>query len=183
MARVITFSTKFPAYHPKAGHPTHFVEKVLRSLYGDDPKESYEEILWESNKMPKPENVPFDHYVFDFFFSLDWRIRHEPKHHTIRVGKRWKVGDMFSPRVWSGKPYASKQIQFAPDIEIKKVWDFEIKKADPFAYYFIDDVECASVKFKTLCANDGLSCNDMEDWFRYKPMEGQIICWNESVEY
>lgn len=32
MARVITFSRKFPSYHPKAGQPTHFVEQILNSF-------------------------------------------------------------------------------------------------------------------------------------------------------
>lgn len=36
-----------------------------------------------------------------------------------------KVGDKFSPRVWSGKPYRSKMITIAPDIEVKQIWDFE----------------------------------------------------------
>lgn len=35
MAKVITFSRQFPSYHPKAGQPTYFVEKVLRSVCED----------------------------------------------------------------------------------------------------------------------------------------------------
>ena len=34
MAKVITVSQKFPASHPKAGQPTHFVEKIWCSLGG-----------------------------------------------------------------------------------------------------------------------------------------------------
>jgi len=33
MARVITFSTKFPSYHSKKGEPTYFVEAFYKSLY------------------------------------------------------------------------------------------------------------------------------------------------------
>lgn len=29
--RVITFSKYFPSYHPKAGEPTHFIQKILHS--------------------------------------------------------------------------------------------------------------------------------------------------------
>ena len=32
MARIITFSRTFPAYHPKAGEPTYFVEMILNDL-------------------------------------------------------------------------------------------------------------------------------------------------------
>ena len=34
MAKVITVSQKFPDSHPKAGQPTHFVEKIWSSLGG-----------------------------------------------------------------------------------------------------------------------------------------------------
>jgi len=32
MARHIKFSRTYPAHHPKAGQPTYFVEKFLRSF-------------------------------------------------------------------------------------------------------------------------------------------------------
>lgn len=34
--KVLTFSRQFPKGHPKAGHPTWFVEKVLNSIGGYD---------------------------------------------------------------------------------------------------------------------------------------------------
>src|SRR5581483_8638457 len=69
-----------------------------------------------------------------------WMSRHEkmlgisirncydfkPKLHTVRKGKRWKAGDFFSPRVWSDRPYASKQVVIAPDIKLERVADIEI---------------------------------------------------------
>lgn len=114
----------------------------------------------------------------------------EMKHHTIRAGKRWKVGDKFSPRVWSGKPYNSKQIVIAPDIEIKKVWDIEIKKfADgwwiDFGNYAIsEDMPYAMTRLPNLAKSDGLELQDLLDWFKFlKKFSGQIICWNESIIY
>src|SRR3989304_2910881 len=108
MARIITFSTTFPSYHPRRGELTYFREKLLIGfgLSGYDMK--------------------------SFPITLDYKSEKEwwwAKYHTIRAGNRWKVGDMFSPRVWSGKPYNSKQIIIAPDIEVMKIWDFEIIKA------------------------------------------------------
>ena len=108
MSRVITFSRVFPAYHPKKGQPTYFVEKVLQSL--------------KVQAYALPTNVVpiISHEILLHNYS--------PKHHTIRSGNRWKVGNKFSPRVWSGKPYNSKQIIIAPDIEIKKIWDVKVEK-------------------------------------------------------
>ena len=120
MSKVITFSRVFPAYHPKKGQPTFFVEKIWQS-FGINP-------LFPSPSLSiHNTHLPYDivHLVGD---DLVYLHEYDPKHHTIRAGNRWKVGDKFSPRVWSGKPYNSKQIIIAPDIEIKKVWEFEINE-------------------------------------------------------
>lgn len=54
----------------------------------------------------------------------------DTKSHTIRSGHRWKTNEHFSPCVWSGKPYRIPQIIFTPDIEIKKIRDFESEVFD-----------------------------------------------------
>lgn len=166
MSKVITFSRTFPAYHPKAGQPTYFVEKI------------YQSIGWI--------NCDYDRQ-FDPRLSLDMV---SPKHHTIRAGSRWKVGDKFSPRVWSGKPYNSKQITIAPDIEIKKVWEFKISKyADgywiDFGSYHVSENFASELSIMPLLSkNDGLEFQDLLAWFKFpSPFSGQIICWNESVNY
>lgn len=172
MARVITFSRTFPAYHPKAGQPTHFVEK-----------------FWESIKIQDLNPIQGlgdekQRFCFETF---------APKHHTIRAGSRWKVGDMFSPRVWSGKPYNSKQIIIAPDIEVKKVWDFEMIPDlhwDECMYKSKDFIVDAD-RLNAIAKNDGLTLTEFAQWFagsgmmssKRKPFTGQIICWNESVNY
>lgn len=103
-----------------------------------------------------------------------------PKHHTIRAGHRWKVGDKFSPRVWSGKPYRSKQIQFAPEIEVQKIWRFEI---DSHAVY-LDGCYMPADTVGICANNDGLSFVDLMHWLRYpRHFTGQIICWNEQINY
>jgi hypothetical protein len=106
------------------------------------------------------------------------------KHHTIRAGHRWKEGDWFSPRVWSGKSYASKQIQFAPDIQIKKIWNFDV---DPWESYVINSKPLCYSEFKAVALNDGFTAgDDLELWLNVKRGEafnGQIICWNENIEY
>lgn len=181
--RVITFSRFFPAKHPKAGDPTCFVEKIYSAVgVGGD----YLHI-----PIPEVDNFLYKHDE-NFF---------DPKWHTIRAGKRWKVGDKFSARVWSGKPYASKQIEFA-QIEIKKVFDFEMDPCGVFSingYYFpskdIDYLtsdqlmEFIESEDERLANNDGLSAYDFHQWFKCHPKKkdegfsGQILCWSENIEY
>lgn len=169
MSRVLTFSRTFPGYHPRKGEPTYFVEKIYKSLY-------------LMKVIPNKLVGVYSQETFENCY---------PKHHTIRSGHRWKVGDKFSPRVWSGKPYQSKQIIIAPDIEVKKVWDFDIEGSD----WFIDGRR----KYATtgdgfdshkLATNDGLDIQGFDSWFTDSPsfnkspiFNGQIICWNETVNY
>lgn len=151
----------FPSYHPRAGQRTYFVESIMKCLYTN-----------KDAGMEEPDGIDFDLGMF---------IEGKIKHHTIRAGHRWKAGDKFSPRVWSGKPYASKQIQFAPDIEVKKVWSFSIG----LAAVYIDQQRWIDKSFiKKVSENDGLEMQDFLDWFQYpKPFNGEIICWSDSIEY
>ena len=167
MAKVITFSQKFPSYHPKAGQPTYFVEAFYKSLF-------------VMKCLPKELEESFNHEVF---------LNGMTKHHTVRSGNRFKKGDFFSPRVWgtdinpkSGKSgaYHSKQIILSHDTEIKNVWDIEINEATEISINgkFISygwEVELAN--------NDGLSWQEFNDWFVKLPFKGQIICWNDVVYY
>ena len=167
MAKVITFSQKFPSYHPKAGQPTYFVEAFYKSLF-------------VMKCLPKELEESFNHEVF---------LNGMTKHHTVRSGNRFKKGDFFSPRVWgtdvnpkSGKSgaYHSKQIILSHDTEIKNVWDIEINEATEISINgkFISygwEVELAN--------NDGLSWQEFNDWFVKLPFKGQIICWNDAISY
>ena len=187
MSKVITFSRTFPAYHPKAGQPTYFVEKFYNSLYS------------RNNLMDYPKGLEVNDSISEI------------KHHTIRAGSRFKVGDKFSPRVWgndinpkNGKsgPYQSKQIIIAPDIEVKKVWEFEVLDgqsmfiggADGRQIYdysrLSEDQPQETKTYFSICENDGLSADDFDEWFGYgyhkkteKTFIGQIICWNENITY
>lgn len=166
MSKVITFSRVFPKGNKREGQPTFFVEKIYKSLF--------------LMKTVPPE------LASSFNFAIMNDDKYFPKHHTIRGGNRWKVGDKFSPRVWSGKPYNSKQIILADDIEIKKVLNIEIINQKviingvffgEYARGFYDD------NVATLANNDGLSLVDFENWFGNKFFQGQIICWSDAVSY
>lgn len=171
---VITFSRFFPKGHPKAGQPTHFVEKIWRG-YLDISSPMY------------PYWMKGDKLNIDIRDCYDFK----PKHHTIRAGNRWKVGDKFSPRIWgddinpkSGKsgPYQSKQLQFAPDIEVKKTYRIYCDGM----LWWINRQPVNSQTIRKVATNDGLEYLDFLDWFNVlsgKHFEGQIICWNESINY
>jgi len=171
MPRVLTLSTTFPGYHINSGKPTFFVEKLISAL---------DEIGLTETFSVTDNNVPFD-----MTFYLDC----ESKYHTIRKGKRWKVGDWFSPRIWGTDinpksartgPYHSKQIIIAPNVQIKQVYDFKINNHGSI---FIDNKHFGY--YGEICKNDGLTPADFRSWFKIKTgdsgttplFDGQIICW------
>lgn len=191
MSRVITFSRTFPSYHPRAGEPTYFVEKIYN---------------WYFGSMKNLDNNPGDYVINNMITRLNPELYQVNgvevfinslstgidtwKNHTIRAGHRWKVGDWFSPRVCSGKPYHSKQIIIAPDIQIKKEWPIKIDLTDQYedVYYFNELGDSIPIDTKKLSINDGLNEQDFYDWFdtpknRKEIFDGQIICWNEKIEY
>lgn len=138
MARVITFSTKYPAHHARAGQPTMFAEKILNG----------------------------------------------EKKHTIRAGRRWLAGMLFSPRVWSGKPYRSPQTAIAPDKVVTHVWDIDIYPTHEVYINGAFFCSYGSMEFERLAKNDGLMPRDFVSWFNNSlPFSGQIICWVDNVKY
>lgn len=181
MKKQITFSRKFPAKHPRAGEPTAFVAKILLGLpekIGRGFVESHPELDWD-----KIEDSPYE-------------CKRTPhKHHTIRAGKNWKVGDILIPCIWELKggrfTKGNKKIQFAPELEIVKVWDIEIeyrempKVKEIQAIYIRFDGMVMGVSQVRLAENDGLTYKDFRDWFMMdkKSFSGQVLCWNKDVEY
>lgn len=183
MSRVITFSRVFPSYHPRAGEPTYFIEKVVGGLVANDVK-GCDTPLIKSLRDSGLLSISVLNEITKGTYA-------QYKHHTIRAGHRWKVGDKFSPRVWSGIPYRSKQIPFAPDIEVKKVWDFKIVLVEDGilrSYEMQIDGELRHTGMEVF-NNDGLAYNDFCDWFKMDSakktihFDGQIICWNETINY
>jgi hypothetical protein len=181
--KVLTFSRTYPSYHPKAGQPTYFIEKVVGGLVANDVEGCTTELiksLRDSKLLSVSVMNELSNQTYGYY-----------KHHTIRAGHRFKAGDWFSPRVWSGKPYNSKQITFAPDIQVKKTFDVII---DEDGCFHIDGKLYAysnsDFALQPLAKNDGLEMGDMLEWFYGSPdyqkkgmFEGQIICWNENIEY
>ena len=166
MSKVRTFSRHFPKGHPKQGEQTHFVEQIWNALKQLD--------------LPLPKNSDF---TKEFMWSILPLSHFGCKWHTIRAGKHFKVGDWFSPRVWTDKPYSSKLITIAPDIQIKKIWDIWHDENG----WWINGNSFYAIE--RLAQNDGLSVQDFLDWFNVHPKNkgetftGQILCWSNEVEY
>jgi len=168
MSKVITFSRYFPA-HFKKRKPTWFVEKLHRSF---------------------DESIPSYHPVSDAlqpFFDEDEYVMGQPKHHTVRGGTRFTVGDMFSPRIWSGLPYRSKQVVICQDIEVKYAPSIRIHRRAITDYQvYVNGHSLDAETIATLSTNDGLNYHHFLNWFNLKVGEdfsGQIICWNDRIKY
>jgi len=167
--KVITFSRYFPSYHLRKGEPTLFIEKIWESIYLDNVG-----------------SVEFENLSNDEFDLLP-HGKYTPKHHTIRAGKRFKEGEWFSPRFWSGIPYRSKQTTFAPPLQIKKIWNIDIYKEGDVRVKRENQSFMTNVLnpgFQQIAKNDGLTVEDMAGWFKIPTrFTGQIICWNENLNY
>lgn len=151
---VITFSRHFQKEHPNEGKNTYFVPKIMSGLL-------------QLGLVPES-------------YQSSYYREFEPKFHTVRRGNRFKVGDTFDPRIWKGNPYKSKQFQFAPRLTVSKVWQFDI---DPLTRnYLLNGIELHYHQIKRIATNDGLEMDDFECWFP-KEFRGQIICWNNKIEY
>lgn len=168
------FSRTFPMTHTRAGKPTWFVEKIWKCL-------------WETTSFQGiAEYEAAYQETFPVGEAPEENIHcHFPKGHTIRAGNRWKIGDFFAPRIWSGRPYNSKTIQFAPPIMVENIWRFSIINRT----IYIDAAAVHTDTIERVAKNDGLAFDDFLTWFmpvskKQQPdFEGQIICWNKNIEY
>ena len=178
MSKVITFSRNFQKSHPKAGEQTYFVDRIWKWYY-DEFGGDVRDLLWYNEQ-------------YDNLFGVDeMKNIHNfnPKFHTIRSGARFNIGDWFSPRIWTGKPYASKQLEIAPLIQVKRVFSIRVLVQDYGKLGLQTTISINGKPFfdiETLARNDGLSVDDFLKWFYNKkeePFIGQIICWSDEVVY
>lgn len=179
--REMTFSRVFPNYHPLAGKPTNFPEKIIRALC----------IMDENNTTDFLSTAKIFTYANNYklyckennFELLKAKDIFLPKSHTIRPGYRWKPGDWFAPKVWRGRPYHSTKLQFAPNIQVVKTWDIVIRTKPNFSI-FIKNGTRPNMDITELANNDGLLIYDFWAWFdKVESFEGQIICWDPAIDY
>jgi hypothetical protein len=165
MSNVIIFSRQFPKYHPHAGQPTYFPEKIWKWYY-DKHNGDVRDLLYYTDSFDEAFGVQNLHNVHQF----------APKLTTIRLGNRWKVGDKFSPRVWSCVPYHSPQLEFCPDITVRDVYSFTKDLISDC--FYINGKEVLPHVFDAIAKNDGLTPSELRSWLKYpKSFNGQIISW------
>lgn len=84
------------------------------------------------------------------------------KIHTIRANAKmhFRDGDMVSLRTWTGRPYASKQIEFG-QVKI----GIEPIVMEPCVMGVTCFVGSTMVTGSLMAENDGLSWEDFRDWF------------------
>ena len=174
--KVLTFSRQFPKGHPKEGKPTFFIEQTLNAVLPRGVNG-----IVNRNDI-NPAILPL---INDFVLLAG----EQSKHHTIRAGSRFKPGDMASLRVWSDKPYRSKQIEFA-QVEVKKTWQVEIYTGELIFEVRIDEMSQSLEGQEIVAKNDGLELIDFVNWFKIHPkakkgicFTGQIICWSNEINY
>lgn len=113
------------------------------------------------------------------------QILNGKKKHTIRSGQRFKAGDKFSPRVWSGRPYRSKQFTICDDLTIEEV--YTIRMTNGHWHIHLDEYLPAYLsdkKLSIIASNDGLELIDFQFWFKgSNDFVGQILVWDESIDY
>jgi hypothetical protein len=188
MNKEIKFARVYPCFHPKKGEPTGFIEKFLQGALKKHVYDSPISMLLTLNPKFGWKNEDRGDLIV-LGGSLDFEDV-EPKYHTIRENKRWKEGDYFTPKVWSGRPFWSTPIIIAPDIRVERTWDFEVTSNHQMRingklfWSAIKGSHEEEKKIENLPQNDGLEVRDLLAWFKWpKPFKGQIVCWNEDIRY
>lgn len=100
------------------------------------------------------------------------------KKHTIRAGHRYEAGEYFHGREWSDRPYASKQVSIAEDMPIVNQWPIEKMAGN----WFLNGKGLNYRDIEIIAMNDGLTLEDFLNWFK-NDFDGQIICWDETIQY
>lgn len=148
-AYVLMLSVVFPVTHPRKGEPTDFRTKLLSARYRQEGGTLYT--------------------------ASDGKC----KLHTIRGNyDRWyKIFEQIyageaclSIRIWSGKPYASKQIEIARltkedgiGIQLLCFAGNQTKKDRELHRPIVGGTR--EIDYRQLAMNDGLTVEDWEDWF------------------
>jgi hypothetical protein len=109
------------------------------------------------------------------------------KIHTLRGhrkdGKpRAKVGERISLRVWTGRPYASKQREFA-QATVEQVYPVEIERMRKGYWIGVAGVILPPESWNTLARQDGFAdIREMLDWFEAEhglPFKGALVAWKD----
>ena len=157
---VLTLSKVFPVSHPKAGKPTYFKGKLENAhvvQYDPQEKDSWVHIV-----APEPEPLLKIHTIRGNYEL--WRKRFD----EIEEGKA-----CISLRQWTGKPYASKQVEIARLTKEDGIgcqllcFAGNFTKKDRYlSRPIVGGVR--EIRAQELAMNDGLTFRDWLEWFSDK---------------
>lgn len=158
-------STKYPAYHPKAGQDTYFDIKLKNSLSGHDQAilEYYDKDFNKTKMLITGRKI---HTIRENYTLWSERIK------QVQEGKA-----VLSIRIWRGQPYKSKQREI---VRITK----DNHPAVEFVVFCNDTAEVSErlsslksypVNLEELANNDGLTIEDFKAWFKNK------IVWSGAI--
>lgn len=135
---VLTLIKEFPAYHPRKGEPTNFLEKFL-------------------NGQTKTSDCRKIHTIRANYTLWAKRIA------DVQRGEA-----VLSVRQWTGRPYMSKQTTIATLTAEDGVGLQQLTDIDTNAYCFYPCVRIDKRNIdKVLVAkNEGLSLDDWREWFK-----------------
>jgi hypothetical protein len=108
------------------------------------------------------------------------------KGHTIRAGSRFKEGDYFIPRIWTARPFwpglngNPAVIDICYPLQVKRTYHIEI---NPLFKIKINHKKIPADLLSVLAKNDGLTVEDFKAWFNKPAFSGQIIVWDENIQY
>lgn len=164
--KVITFSTEFPKWVDSTDRKTWFPEKIWANF-------PYEQIrpIWDKIP-PEIRDKHFSLFAYEQQIKCDWL-----KGTTIRAGRRWKVGDKFSPRIWTGKPYNSMQFAFLPELTVLKV---EIFERNNYGNFFLNGRFLGDYQIDKIAEHDGLGPGPFRSWF-HQEFSGQRITFGQAA--
>ena len=148
---VLTVSKIFPKTHRRAGQKTWFVEKI---------NEAGTPITDEPIIGKKIHTIRANYELW------------EKRANQINEGKA-----ILSIRVWSGKPYNSKQI------EICKINKIGLQKLDNPNNFVFAEIDGNGYSWGDVAANDGLPFEDFCDWFKIRPEKPMAIIHFTDFRY
>ena len=103
------------------------------------------------------------------------------KPHTVRRKRKkpLRIGQPLSLRVWTGKPYRSKQREFHYST-VKKVVPFHLDYSDVM---IVDGVHLSILAQNDFAWHDGFeNADEMRKWFLKThafPFDGEVIYWRK----
>lgn len=168
---------------------------MLNQFGVDYKEEDYWNLLLKLNWANLIKYKGFEAVLRSFFDGLVPTRYMLKKKHTIRNGERLKVGDVFTPTVWSDKPYRSPQIIFFTDVTVKNIWKYDVAVTSTGEHWLLNGTiisDSNNVRgnwfnagfIQHIAENDGLELVDFLNWFKHPAnFDGQIICWDKDLEY